>query len=310
MRISDTYDAAAIDELCRLEAYEQLAELGFNFRKLIKKIGTPFMKVTRAQFKPIRRFFTKKFFLKAAPFLSIAAELLNLVVPGLGVAIGIAISLTATAMALHDKKVMEKKAKAATAAANAQDQATIDKADSDANASLDSAFNTGQAFFMSAYGETPAMWQKLTIDGKTRFLNVAIYDRNATNMQAIGISRDAFQKLSTAQQHDALAKGAEALPAASGTYTPNVPTAAETPTAQAPSTTEPTATTPVVPPVAPLVAATLPPPPEPVTLAPASTTSSSTMTYALVGGGAALLLLGYAIYQRQHRKSLIPQTKS
>lgn len=239
MRVSDTYDAVAIDQLEGLDLHlsqmspeelQELGELGFSFRKTLTSIR----KVATAPLQPlrntrvgkavvrihadivahVRKVFTKKWFMKAAPYLAIAAQLLNFVVPGLGVLVGFAISASSTALALSEAKKAKKAMAKAEAAADKEIAADQASADAEANKALDEAYSKAGLYFTTTYGMTDIKWAALSVEGKNKFLNVVIYDQHAKAMQAMGITRDAFQAMSVGEEQEALSKMAQQLPEA------------------------------------------------------------------------------------------------
>ena len=199
-----------------------LGDLGTSFFQRLKEAFQPTMQLHRRIVKklpkPLQRVMSTKFFLKAAPFLSIAAEVLNLVVPGLGVLVSLAINAAATAISLAEAKKAKDKFRKASAAEDAKDAADIKKANAEANASLDKAYQGGQTYFIAAYQMTPDSWKKLTVDKKTKFLNLVMFDQHKDVMDSLGVDRTAFQALTVAQQQDVLAKAVSTLPSAPGPY--------------------------------------------------------------------------------------------
>jgi hypothetical protein len=236
MRVSDTYDAVAIDQLEGLDLYlskltpEEMADLGFSFKSIVRKVEDTFKKVhapilnTRVG-KAIRRIqadvvahvrkvFTKKWFMKAAPYLAIAAQILNFVVPGLGVLVSLAITASSTALSMVEAKKAQKAVAKAEAAANKEVAADQAAADVEANKALDDAYSKAGLYFTTTYGMTDIKWAALPVEGKNKFLNIVIYDQHAKAMQDMGVTRDAFQEMGVGEQQEALSKMAEKLPQA------------------------------------------------------------------------------------------------
>jgi hypothetical protein len=199
--------------------------LGISFKDRLKQAFQPTMQLHRRIVKklppPIRRYMTTKFFLKAAPFLSIAAQVLNLLVPGLGVLVSLAISAAATAIAMKQAKDAKRKMKKVSASEEAEIAKEEVVANAEANKALDKAYKSGEVYFTSAYQMTPDKWGKLSIEDKTRFLNIVIYDKNKPSMEEHGVSRDSFVAMTIPQQQDTLAKVASTLPGSPGPYVPD-----------------------------------------------------------------------------------------
>lgn len=247
MRVNDTYDAVAIDQLEGLGLYlnqmspeelQELGELGFSFRSAL----TSLRKVATAPLRPlrntrvgkavvrihadvvahVRKVFTKKWFMKAAPYLSIAAQLLNFVVPGLGVLVGLAISASSMALSLVEAKKAKQAMAKAEDAANKEIAADQVAADAEANKALDAAYVKAGLYFTTTYGMTDVKWAALPVEGKNKFLNVVIWDQHAKAMQDMGSTRDTFQALSVGEQQELLSKMAEKLPQAQAEGLPPV----------------------------------------------------------------------------------------
>jgi phosphate/sulfate permease len=217
----------------------QMGDLGFSFRKAFKKISAPFVKLIKmdplmsrvyAHQKRVMKKFRKKVLpklIKAAPWLAIAAEALNFIVPGLGVAVALAITFAASAYKLDQAKKAKAKIKKLTKEEEAKADAEINQAESEADKATMSAYDKGADYFQKSYKITRADFQSRPIDERIRLLHIAIYDQHAPTMIKMGVTRDAFVKMTVDDQADALAKMANSIPAAAavpGKYvTPVVP---------------------------------------------------------------------------------------
>lgn len=156
--------------------------------KKVKKAGRPVMKAVR------------KKFVKVAPVLAAASQLLNLVVPGLGVAVGVAISAGAAAMKIRQERKEEARLKKLSKEEEAAAAAEVAAAEKEAHESLDAAYAQGEGYFTERYGMSREKWSALSVEEKTRFLNGAVYDANRERLQAAGIARDQFTALSKEEQ--------------------------------------------------------------------------------------------------------------
>jgi hypothetical protein len=227
-----------LEEIDRIYSGEfaQMGDLGFSFRKLIAKINAPFVKLIKmdplmskvyAHQKRVMKQFRKKVLpklIKAAPWLAIAAEALNFVVPGLGVAIAMAITIAAAAYKLAEAKKAKAKIKKLTKDEEAKANVEIAQSDASADKATMDAYDKGAAYFQKSYNISRADFQSRPLDERIRLLNVAIYDQHTPAMVKMGVTRDAFAKMAVGDQADALAKMANALPGAPGKYvTPVIP---------------------------------------------------------------------------------------
>ena len=243
MRISDICDSVAIDQIegnplllsdLSQEELGELGELGKSLWKKVRKASNPFRMakeydpLTKAAIKydPAARYlnkrvFTKKWFLANAKYLSLAAQVLNFIVPGLGVLVSFAISASALALSLVEAKKAKAMAAKAEKASDAEIAAAQVDADKDANKALDEAYVKGGLYFTTAYGMTNDNWSALSVEGKNKFLNVVLYDQHAPAMQKMGVTREAFQAMSAGEEQEALAKMAQNLPGSPGPYVEN-----------------------------------------------------------------------------------------
>jgi len=231
MRISDACDSVAIDQiegnplLLSELSHEELGELGKSLWKKVRKAINPirmakqYDPLTKAAIKydPAARYlnkrvFTKQWFMKNSLYLSIAAQLLNFIVPGLGVLVSLAISASSLALSIVEGKKAKALAAKAEKASDAETAVAEADADRDANKALDEAYSKGGLYFTTAYGMTSDKWAALSVEGKNKFLNIVIFDQHATDMQKQGVGRDAFQAMSVGEQQEALSKMAQSLP--------------------------------------------------------------------------------------------------
>lgn len=135
-----------------------------SIRKKLKKIGGKL----------------KKGFMKAAPFLAIAAQILNFI-PGLGIAVGLAITagaaaLTIAAQALQMQEGKKAMAKADKAAGKEADVEVAAK-EAEAHRTANEAFVVGEQYFTGKYGVTREEFEASPIEDKLAFLQTAIEDR-------------------------------------------------------------------------------------------------------------------------------------
>jgi type II secretory pathway pseudopilin PulG len=235
MRISDVYDSVAIDQLEELHGYSGSVDLGMGdlgkslFRKLAKysplRLAKKYDPLTKALIKydPATRYltkrvFTKKWFMKNSLYLSLAAQLLNFIVPGLGVLVALAISISSAALALSEAKkakAMARKVETASDQASAADQAA---ADADANKALDAAYVKAGLYFTTTYGMTNDKWAALSVEGKNKFLNLVLFDQHASEIQKQNVTRDQFQAMSVGDEQGVLSKMAQNLPGSPGPF--------------------------------------------------------------------------------------------
>lgn len=207
-----------IGEIANEELYGEFGDLGKSF---FRKIGKVLTKVHRTIYHAtvpgfIRKQLlkvgkkAKKAFIKLAPFIAIAAQILNFI-PGLGVAVGLAIMLAATAITVtagvmkqQQAKKTAKKEEAAAAAADAAQEAEDYK---EAGAKADDAYAKGaQQLFIPKYGMTPDKWGKLTSKDKITFLNGVVFDGYPQETAKMGVTRADFNQMLPEEQVLLLAK--------------------------------------------------------------------------------------------------------
>lgn len=170
-------------------------QLGASLRKSVKRVGTKAKAYTK---RLVRK--SEKAFVKAAPVLGVAAQALNLIVPGLGVAVGLAINVGAQALAAHDaKKAYEKAEKEASAeeraeieAARKEAQEVLDKLGPEADKATMDAFLKGEAYFTKTYRVTREEFQSWPLQTRYRFLMGSVYDLNKDKFAAKGVTREEF----------------------------------------------------------------------------------------------------------------------
>jgi len=174
-----------------------MGEIGFSLRKTVKKVGKK----------------AKKGLVKAAPVLAIAAQALNFVVPGLGIAVGLALTTGVAALKAKDaKKEMAKQEKAASqeeAAAVAAQEVELSQ---QANQQMDAAYLKGEPFFAQRYGMTREKFTALPLEQKTKFLQGVIYDQQSGQLQTMGVSREKFLSLPVEEQNRVLAAVVQPFP--------------------------------------------------------------------------------------------------
>lgn len=248
MRIADYCDWVAIEKLSELcpdgDMVDARADgLGISFKSIKEKVKktfkrhiAPIKKVVRAHRKFQKRVFQKVaperlqkyvsrlgkksrgWIVKAAPFVSIAAQLLNFIIPGLGVAVSLAVSAVATSIKISDANKAKRHMKKAEIKAEKEVQAEVAAADKKAEEALVAAYDKGAEFFKEEYDMTKEKFVALPLEGKSKFLNIVIYDQHAENMVNTGVTREAFQKMDLAQQSEALANMAQSLPNSPGKF--------------------------------------------------------------------------------------------
>lgn len=153
-----------------------LSKAGAAHRKVFKKIVP---KALRKQLKKIGGKL-KKGFVKAAPWLAIAAQLLN-IIPGLGIAVGLAITAGAAAVTIAAQAIQMQEGKKAMAKADkeAGKEADVEVAakEEEAHMKADEAFVVGETYFTEKYGVTLEEFKASPLDQKLAFLQTAIEDR-------------------------------------------------------------------------------------------------------------------------------------
>jgi hypothetical protein len=152
----------------------------------------------------------KKVLVKAAPFIAIAAQILNFI-PGLGVLVGLAIMAGAAAVsvgaAVIQQKEAKKKMKTAEKQAEAQERAEEQARYEEAGKKADEAYaKGGPQYFAPKYGMTPDKWGKLTNKDKLIFLNTAVFDMHPEEAAKLGVTREAFGQMLPEEQVIVLAK--------------------------------------------------------------------------------------------------------
>lgn len=198
-----------VPEYVRLDALDD--PLGVSLRKQVRKTVKGVKEAPKRLAKQVKsakksatRFgkTAKKEFVQMAPVLAVAAQGLNFLVPGLGVAVGSALVAGAKALQVkeaqkaakaEDKKAQEEAAKQEAVAKKATDDAAV------------TAYVQGETFFAQNYGMTKEKFQALSTDDKMRFLNVVVYDQNSDHFQQLGISREMFAELALDEQAVAIA---------------------------------------------------------------------------------------------------------
>ena len=252
MRVSDYYDWTAIEAV-------EMGALDFSLKKAVKSIGTRIRsaaksvgqriqkdikksiditkKVTRTVRTVERRVWKKvaptrvheftsrlgkkvrKHFPTYAPWLSIAAQALNFVIPGLGVAVGFAISAASAAIQLHAAKKAETEFKKLSDKAAREVQAEVDQANAEAEAAMMTAFDKGAPYFTQDYGVSRSQFAAFPMEEKVRFLNLVLYDQHADLMETI-VPRDAFMRMPVEEQSSALSFMSQELEGAPGAFYP------------------------------------------------------------------------------------------
>ena len=210
-------DFARYEYLPELDCLPELNGLGASFlRKVggaIKRVHTKVYHATvpKRLRDAIRRAGgkLKKVLVKAAPFIAIAAQILNFI-PGLGVLVGLAIMAGAAAVSVgaaviqqkETKKKMKEAEKQAEAAERAEEQARYEEAGKKA----DEAYAKGAPYFGPKYGMTQDKWNKLTNKDKLTFLNTAVFDMHPEDAAKLGVTREAFLQMLPEEQVVVLAK--------------------------------------------------------------------------------------------------------
>lgn len=124
--------------------------------------------------KPIRKVFTRKNFIKYAPILAGAAQILN-IIPGLGIAVSLAILAGAAAVAVADTVAVKKQMKA--------DQKKMDaKTAKEAN----SAFLGSKDMIFQRYGVTYEQFRPLKLPEKLQFLQMVTDDASGYSLSGLG----------------------------------------------------------------------------------------------------------------------------
>lgn len=249
MRIADYCDWVAIEKLSELCPDGDMVDVQTDglgrslkesvksvLKKTYKTISKPIKSAARAHRKFQKRVFQKVaperlqkyvsrlgkkgrgWLVKAGPFASLAANLLNFLIPGLGVAVSLAISAVVTAVKISDANKMKRHMKKAEKQAEKDVQAEVAEADKKAEEALNAAYDKGAELFVEDYGMTKEKFMALPMEEKSRFFNVVIYDQHTENMVNTGVTRDAFKKMPLAEQMEALANMAQALPGSPGTF--------------------------------------------------------------------------------------------
>lgn len=177
-----------------------------SLRKKAKRVGRKSKKVVRGVVKKVKRHFPK-----IAPFLSIAAQVLNLIVPGLGVAVSLAITAGNAALAVTQAKKAAKAAKKAETQAEIQAEAELTR---EAEESTLAAYEKGREHFEKEYGMTREKFTALPVEGRLKFFNLVLYDKNSERMRLMGVERSAFEKMSLDEQNQEISRMAAYLPGA------------------------------------------------------------------------------------------------
>lgn len=149
-----------------------IKKIGAAHRKVFKKI------VPKSIRKALKKFGGKfkTYFVKLAPILSIAAQVLNFI-PGLGVAVGLAITAGAAAINLSEQSKAAKAGAKASKEAVKESDAELVAAEAAANEKANAAFATGEEYFTKRYGITRADFEASPLDEKLAFLQQAVEDR-------------------------------------------------------------------------------------------------------------------------------------
>jgi len=188
------------------------ASLGKKVRKTVKRAGRGVKRIAKTKaFQYAMAPFTagmsiasvrkgaKKALVKYGPYVAIAAQALNLVVPGLGVAVGAAIAAGSTALQAKEAKKQVKEAeKQALSAQAAETQAMADE-------QMNSAYTTGEKYFTEKYGMSRDKWTALPYDDKLKFVQNVVYDQNQEQMAAEGVTREQFMAMPVEEQNSIVA---------------------------------------------------------------------------------------------------------
>lgn len=153
-------------------------------RKLTRKI---FKKIAPKSFQGfVSRFGVKgkAAFIKAAPWIAIAAQILNFI-PGLGIAVSLAITAAATAIQLTAAGVEKAGAKKVMKKAEAAEDAEIRKLDEEikvernkADDAAVEAYDKGEEYFNANYGMDREAFKSLSMEDKAAFLTEAVVDKD------------------------------------------------------------------------------------------------------------------------------------
>jgi hypothetical protein len=158
--------------------------LGKSFMKSVSAVHKKIYHATvpkglRKQFKKIGGKL-KKGFLKIAPILAIAAQILNFI-PGLGIAVGLAITAGAAALTISAQAIQMQEGKKAMAkadkAANKESDTEVAASEKEANEKANEAYVVGEKYFTDKYGVNREAFESATLEEKLSFLQTAIEDR-------------------------------------------------------------------------------------------------------------------------------------
>lgn len=216
-------------------------------------------------------------FSKAAPFLQAACTVLNLILPGFGTAMALGIAAANMAIQITRLRESQKAMRREEEVVTAENAAIMAEADT----ATMNAYNIGAAYILETYDVSREEFQLLTIEERSKFLNLIVYDRHQKEItENLGVTRDQFVAMTVEQEGEVLALTGTAVPGA-----PALP-----PEAQA--ILGPETTTAVVQPgsgpmLAPLAAEGM----------------SPWVTYSLIGGGVAtvgILVYLVAASRKQH----------
>lgn len=179
---------------------DQLEDLGWSLKKAYssvrKRVTSPIKKVIKVKRKIFKKVAPPRFsrfvsrvgkkgkaaFIKAAPWLAIAAQVLNFI-PGLGLAVGVAITAGSVALQLSASLIAQHDAKKAFKEQEKADDAELQKLDSEVRAEENKAtlaamdaFIKGEKYFSEKYKMTRTDFAALPLEDKMAFLEKSITD--------------------------------------------------------------------------------------------------------------------------------------
>jgi len=160
-------------------------DLGISLRKTVKKVGKTAKGVVKKVGKGLKRVgkkitkAAKKTLMKYGSVIALASQLLNFVVPGLGVAVSLAITAGSAALNARASVQASKKAGKAAEQEAAAAEADAKQKEDEAEKSAMDAYLKGEEFFVREYDMTRERFEKLSLEEKLEFLAAVTADYDA-----------------------------------------------------------------------------------------------------------------------------------
>lgn len=148
-------------------------------------------------------------FSKAAPFLQAACTILNVIIPGFGMVIALGIAAANMAIQVTRLRESQKAMRREEEVVTAENAVIMAEADT----ATMKAYDIGATYILEVYGVTREEFQLFTIEERSKFLNLIVYDRHQKEItENLGVTRDQFVAMTVEQEGEVLALTGTAVP--------------------------------------------------------------------------------------------------